>query len=90
MVSRMALFSLGKVGLLIAGTGVAHFVVPDKFEEITKQAFPDDTAAWVQRNGATEVALGAALMIPKTRKLGLLGLLGYGGWLGYNAANAQR
>ncbi len=85
----MALFSAGKVGLLLAATGVAHFVVPDAFTGITKTAFPDDTDAWVQRNGATETALGLALMTPGLRKAGKLGVLGYLGWLGYNAANAS-
>ena len=86
----MALLSAGKVGFLLAATGVAHFVVPDKFEQLTKTAFPTDTDAWIQRNGASELAIGAAMMLPKTRKLGILGLFGYGGWLGYNAANAQK
>jgi len=84
----MALISTGKLGFLLAATGVAHFVVPDAFEGITKAAFPKDTAAWVQRNGATEIAIGTALMLKPSRKLGLLGLLGYAGWLGYNAATA--
>lgn len=75
----------GKVGFLLAATGAAHFVVPDKFEEITKPVFPKDTATWVQRNGATETAIGVAMMLPPTRKLGRLALLGYLGWLGYNA-----
>lgn len=76
----------GKVGFLLAATGVAHFVVPDTFEEIIKPVFPKDTAQWVQRNGASETAIGVAMMVPATRKLGKLALLGYLGWLGYNAA----
>jgi uncharacterized membrane protein len=85
----MALLSTGKVGFLVAALGVAHFAAPDKFEEVTKVAFPDDTADWVVRNGATETAIGLAMMLRPTRKLGVLGLLGYTGWLGYNAVNAQ-
>lgn len=78
---------IGKLGFLIAGTGAAHFAVPDAFEEVTKVAFPDNTAEWVKRNGASETAIGLAMMLPATRKLGVLGLLGYTGWLGYNAVN---
>lgn len=85
----MALLSAGKIGFLVAATGAAHFVVPDAFEELTKPVFPNDTKEWVTRNGACEVAIGAAMMLKPTRKLGKLGLLGYLGWLGYNAANAQ-
>ena len=85
----MALISTGKLGFVLAATGVAHFVVPDAFEGLTKAAFPQNTAEWITRNGATETAIGTAMMLGPTRKLGVLGLLGYVGWLGYNAANAQ-
>jgi len=85
----MALLSTGKLGFLVAATGAAHFVAPDVFEDVTKMAFPQDTAEWVKRNGATESAIGVAMMLKPTRKLGVLGLLGYVGWLGFNAANAQ-
>jgi uncharacterized membrane protein len=85
-VAGMALFSLRTLGVLIAGTGAAHFAAPDAFEQVTATAFPTDTADWVKRNGATEVALGAALMLKRTRKLGVLGLLGYTGWLVSRAA----
>ncbi|HEU5005472.1 MAG TPA: hypothetical protein VFT67_00790 [Jatrophihabitantaceae bacterium] len=81
----MALFSLRKVGLLVAATGAAHLVKPEAFEGISKAAFPDDTQAWVKRNGATELAIGAALAVPKLRKVGVLGLLGYVGFLGSRA-----
>jgi hypothetical protein len=52
-------------------------------------AFPDDTDEWVLRDGASEVVIGLALMVPKLRKAGVLALAGYAGWLGYNVANAQ-
>jgi uncharacterized membrane protein len=85
----MALLSTGKVGFLLAAIGAAHFAAPDAFEEVTKAAFPDNTKDWVMRNGATEAAIGVAMMLKPTRKLGVLGLLGYTGWLGYNAVNAN-
>lgn len=86
----MALFSARKIGLGLAATGIAHFVAPDAFVGVTKSAFPHDTEEWVKRNGATETALGVALLLPKTRKLGVLGLLGYVGWLGFNASNVAK
>jgi uncharacterized membrane protein len=85
----MALLSTGKIGFLLTALGAAHLAAPDAFEEVTKLAFPNDTKDWVMRNGASEVAIGAAMMLPKTRKLGVLTLLGYTGWLGYSAVNAQ-
>jgi uncharacterized membrane protein len=81
----MALFSIRNVGAILAATGAAHLVKPEAFEAVTKTAFPDDTQAWVKRNGATEFAIGAALAVPKLRKLGVLGLLGYVGFLGSRA-----
>ena len=86
----MALFTARKIGLGLAATGIAHFVAPDAFVGVTKSAFPNDTEEWVKRNGATETALGAALLLKKTRKLGVLGLLGYVGWLGFNASNVSK
>jgi uncharacterized membrane protein len=85
----MALLSAGKIGFLLAGVGVAHFAAPEVFEDVTKAAFPENTKEWVTRNGAAETALGVAMMLKPTRKLGVLGLLGYTGWLGYNAVNAR-
>jgi len=85
----MALLAVGKLGFLVSALGAAHFAAPDAFEEVTRPLFPENTADWVKRNGATEVAIGAAMMLKPTRKLGVAALLGYTGWLGYNAVNSQ-
>jgi uncharacterized membrane protein len=85
----MALISVGKAGFLLTALGAAHFAAPEAFEEVTRAAFPENTQEWVKRNGATEAAIGAAMMLKPTRKLGVAALLGYAGWLGYNAVNAQ-
>lgn len=74
------------VGLVVAGTGVAHFVRPELFEGITKAAFPQDIDRHLKANGAIETAIGLALVVPKTRKLGVLGTLGYVGYLAVNVA----
>ncbi|MBA0125138.1 hypothetical protein H0B56_06250 [Haloechinothrix sp. YIM 98757] len=68
-------------GVLLAGTGAAHFAAPSAFEPLSEAAFPEDTRQWVYRNGATEVALGLALVSNRTRKAGVAGLLAYTGWL---------
>ncbi|WP_158886734.1 hypothetical protein [Amycolatopsis anabasis] len=85
MAQRARLF-----GLLLAGTGAAHFAAPALFEPMSKVAFPTDTQSWVYRNGATEVALGLALTSKRTRKLGAAGLAGYVLWLGSRAVTAKR
>ena len=71
-------------GLGIAGAGVAHFVRPELFDDITAQAFPRETRNHVYIDGGIETAIGLGLVFPKTRKLALLGLLGYGAYLAGN------
>ncbi|MFZ0833398.1 MAG: hypothetical protein WAM92_09980 [Mycobacterium sp.] len=71
-------------GLGLAGVGLAHFVKPEVFEDITATAFPDDTEQHLYIDGAAETVLGLALAVPRTRKLGVVGLLGYGGYLAAN------
>ena len=64
------------VGLAVAGVGVAHFVRPELFENVTRQAFPRDTRTHVYVDGGIETAIGLSLASPKTRKLAVVGLLG--------------
>lgn len=73
-------------GIGTALVGIAHFIVPDAFRDMTKIAFPKNTDQAIQQNGAIETAVGLAIACGKTRKLGFLGLIGYTGWLGYNAS----
>jgi uncharacterized membrane protein len=76
-------------GILLVGTGAAHFAAPRFFDPISKAAFPEDTRQWTYRNGATEVALGLALTTRKTRLLGLAGTAAYAYWL-VNRVRANR
>ncbi|GAA2728749.1 hypothetical protein [Actinocorallia aurantiaca] len=81
---------LRNAGLVLAVTGLAHLVAPKPFELITKPLFPEDTGDWVQRNGVTELALGAAIAVPQTRRIGLAGLTVYVSWLAKRGADAFR
>lgn len=78
--------SVRTIGLMLAGTGAAHFAAPQLFEPVSKPLFPEDTRQWIYRNGAIELTLGLALTRQKTRKLGVVGLAAYGLWLGSRAA----
>ena len=71
-------------GLAIAGVGVAHFVKPELFDDITAQAFPRDTRKHLYIDGGIETAIGLGLASQKTRKLAFVGLLGYGAYLAGN------
>ena len=79
--SRLPVFG----GLVLAGTGVAHFVRPDLFEAISKPVFPKDTQKFIYVNGAIETAVGLGLAVRQTRKLAVAGLIGYGAFLAANA-----
>jgi uncharacterized membrane protein len=81
---------LRNAGIALAVTGLAHLVVPKPFELITKPLFPENTGDWVQRNGVTELALGAAVAVPQTRKIGLAGLALYVSWLAKRSVDTFR
>ena len=80
--SRAAVVS----GLALAGTGVAHFVRPELFEDITKAAFTGDIRKHTLTNGGLETAIGLGIAVQKTRKLAVVALVAYGGYLGVNIA----
>ncbi|WP_019631498.1 hypothetical protein [Actinomadura atramentaria] len=86
----MSARALRTAGLVLAATGAAHFAAPKAFVPITKVAFPENTRAWIQRNGATELALGVALAVDRTRRAGLVGAAAYTAWLGARAAKNLR
>jgi uncharacterized membrane protein len=53
----------------MAGGGVAHFVVPEAYERIVPRWLGDPRAV-VLASGAAEVAAGALLAVPATRRAG--------------------
>ncbi|GAC68470.1 hypothetical protein [Gordonia soli] len=88
--SGTSLDAVSYAGIGVAAVGLGHFVVPQAFAPITAPVFPDDTKTWTYRNGATETAIGAALISPRTRKIGWAGLAAYVGFLGYRAVQSRR
>ncbi|BBZ01022.1 membrane protein [Mycolicibacterium chitae] len=77
-------------GVVLAATGLAHFVRPQLFEPMSKPLFPRKTRQHIYTNGSIETALGLGLISRRTRKLALLGGAGYIGYLGLNAARSGR
>ncbi|MCV7177166.1 hypothetical protein [Mycolicibacterium sphagni] len=73
-------------GVVVAVTGLSHFVRPELFESATKSAFPENTRQHTYIDGGIETAIGLALVAPKSRKFALAGLLAYGAYLGVNVA----
>ncbi|GAB2544328.1 hypothetical protein [Nocardia heshunensis] len=76
-------------GLGLAGTGAAHFTAPAAFDRLTAVAFPRSTRNWTYRNGASELLLGLAITIRRTRVLGVIGLAAYVAFLGSRVAGGR-
>jgi uncharacterized membrane protein len=74
-------------GVALAATGVAHFVRPELFDDLTRRAFPRDTRKHLYIDGGIETAIGLGLITRKTRRLAIIGLIGY---LVYLAGNVAR
>lgn len=53
-------------------TGVLHGVAPRPFDTIVPPWLPGSARAWTYASGAAELAVGAAVAVPRTRRLGAL------------------
>ncbi|MFF8267610.1 hypothetical protein ACF059_09455 [Streptomyces sp. NPDC016562] len=62
-------------GLLI-GAGVAHFAVPRQFDAIVPRSLPGAPRTWTHLSGLAEIAVGAAIAAPRTRRAGSLAAAG--------------
>ncbi|MFF7813714.1 hypothetical protein ACF1E9_15275 [Streptomyces roseolus] len=62
-------------GLLI-GAGVAHFAAPRQFDAIVPRALPGSPRTWTHLSGVAEIAVGAAIAAPSTRRVGALAAAG--------------
>ena len=56
----------------LAGAGVAHFVVPQFFDDIVPRALPGPPRVWTHLSGAAEIGVAAAIAYRPTRKVGAL------------------
>ncbi|GAA3033895.1 DoxX family protein [Kitasatospora albolonga] len=61
---------------LLLGAGVAHFVVPRQFDAIVPRSLPGTPRLWTQVSGVAELAVGAAVALPRTRRAGALAAAG--------------
>ncbi|MFW0795530.1 hypothetical protein AAFP30_17095 [Gordonia sp. CPCC 205515] len=58
----------GMAAMLFA-IGTLHFVAPKPFDEIIPEEIPADPRTLTYASGVAEVAIGAGLLAPKTRRL---------------------
>ncbi len=50
--------------------GVLHFAVPDPFDRIVPRQLPGRARTYTYASGVAELSVGAALALPRTRRLG--------------------
>lgn len=61
-----------RMGALLVGMGVLHFVAPKPFDTIVPAELPGGARLYTHASGVAEVATGALLLVPRTRRLGAL------------------
>ncbi|SHH00649.1 Uncharacterized membrane protein [Jatrophihabitans endophyticus] len=57
---------------LLAGAGATHFAVPGIFDAMIPDALPGTARTWTIGSGALELSVGAAVLVPATRRWGAL------------------
>lgn len=76
-----------RLAALLAASGTAHFATPKPYDSIVPRALPGPARSWTYASGAAELAVAAALVIPRTRRLG--GLAAAALFVGVFPANVQ-
>lgn len=61
-----------RMGAMLIGMGALHFVAPKPFDTIVPAELPGDARFYTHASGVAEVATGALLLVPRTRRLGAL------------------
>jgi uncharacterized membrane protein len=58
------------LAVLLAGAGVTHFARPRPYDSIVPRWLPGSARGWTYVSGAAELAVGAAIACPRTRRTG--------------------
>ncbi len=61
---------------LLTATGVGHFAMPRSLDAIIPRSLPGSPRTWTYLSGVAELAVAAALVHPRTRRLGGLAAAG--------------
>lgn len=57
---------------LLVGAGVTHFAMPAFYDTMIPENLPGTPRTWTYGSGAVELAVGAAVLVPSTRRYGAL------------------
>jgi uncharacterized membrane protein len=61
-----------RLAALLLGSGVLHFVMPKPYDTIVPVELPGSQRFYTYASGVAELAAGALLLAPRTRRLGAL------------------
>jgi uncharacterized membrane protein len=61
-----------RLAALLLGSGVAHFLIPKPYDTIVPAELPGSQRFYTYASGVAELASGALLLSPRTRRLGAL------------------
>jgi uncharacterized membrane protein len=61
-----------RLAALLLGSGVAHFAMPKPYDTIVPVELPGSQRFYTYASGVGELAAGALLLSPRTRRLGAL------------------
>ena len=59
-----------RMGAALLGMGTLHFAAPQPFDQLIPKELPGSARAYTYGSGVAELAVGAALLAPKTRRYG--------------------
>jgi uncharacterized membrane protein len=61
-----------RLAALLLGSGVAHFLIPKPYDTIVPAELPGSQRFYTYASGVAELASGALLLSPRTRRVGAL------------------
>ncbi len=61
-----------RLAAFLLGSGVAHFLIPKPYDTIVPAELPGSARFYTYASGVAELAAGALLLPPRTRRLGAL------------------
>jgi len=69
MFKKVSAFSAQILATFLSFTGMAHFVVRDRFNPLIPHWLPGDATFYTYASGVAELAVAIGLFIPRTRRL---------------------
>ena len=61
-----------RLAALLLGSGISHFLIPKPYDTIVPAELPGSQRFYTYASGVAELASGALLLSPRTRRLGAL------------------